>query len=59
MVPLSGKLTNVGFDVDFLMCHIADDAILKIEFTSKKQDCALAYGKRLLAIIDKANRYKD
>ena len=56
---MSGKLTNVGFDVDFLMCHIADDAILKIEFTSKKQDCTLAYGKRLLVIIDKANRYKD
>ena len=48
-IQLEGRLCNVRFEADFLVCSISDDGILGMSFL-KEQDCSVACDKGPLVI---------
>ena len=61
-IRLKGRLRNVKFETDFLVCRISDDGILGMSFL-REQDCSIACDKGLLIVhgtpvqcTDKAGR---
>jgi hypothetical protein len=48
-IKVSGRLRNVEFHDEFLVCKIADDAILGMSFL-RKQECTLACARGVLII---------
>ena len=48
-IHLAGRLRNVHFEADFLVCRISDDGILGMSFL-REQDCSVACDKGLLVV---------
>ena len=48
-IKLEGRLRNVKFEAEFLVCRISDDGILGMSFL-REQDCSVACDKGLLVV---------
>ena len=57
-ISLTGRLRNVLFEARFLVCRIADNAILGMEFLSR-HDCSVACDKGLLVMGGKTIQCTD
>ena len=57
-IRLEGRIRNVKFEADFLVCRISDDGIIGMSFL-REQDCSVACDKGLLVIKGTAIQCTD